>query len=112
MYDNANLLLHTQIYYTSEKCLTLSSKLLHLKITAKFSGKVLDSLLVFLFDVLLKDNSFPLTYYSMKKLMKNLSLGYEKIDPCKNGCMLYFGNNASKVFVIFLFFKSIIEIQF
>ncbi|KAL2228576.1 UNVERIFIED_CONTAM: hypothetical protein Sindi_1837300, partial [Sesamum indicum] len=32
-------------------------------------------------------------YYSMKKLLRNLSLPVEKIDVCKNACMLYKKDN-------------------
>ncbi|KAL0451815.1 UNVERIFIED_CONTAM: hypothetical protein Slati_1159600 [Sesamum latifolium] len=35
------------------------------------------------------DHSFPLDYCNKKKLIKDLGLPVEKIDACKNGCMLY-----------------------
>ncbi|KAK4383618.1 hypothetical protein Sango_2758600 [Sesamum angolense] len=31
----------------------------------------------------------PRDYYSTKKLIRNLGLPFEKIDACKNNCMLY-----------------------
>ncbi|KAL0324619.1 UNVERIFIED_CONTAM: hypothetical protein Scaly_2429000 [Sesamum calycinum] len=36
-----------------------------------------------------QDHNLSLDYYSMKKLIKDLGLPVEKIDTCKNGCMLY-----------------------
>ncbi|KAL0443969.1 UNVERIFIED_CONTAM: hypothetical protein Slati_2119600 [Sesamum latifolium] len=36
-----------------------------------------------------RDHSFPVDYYNTKKLIKDLDLPMEKIDACKNGCMLY-----------------------
>ncbi|XP_056688351.1 uncharacterized protein [Spinacia oleracea] len=34
---------------------------------------------------------FPLSYYYSKKMIKDLGLGYEKIDACPNDCMMYWG---------------------
>ncbi|KAL0404213.1 UNVERIFIED_CONTAM: hypothetical protein Sradi_2062100 [Sesamum radiatum] len=36
-----------------------------------------------------RDRTLLLDYYSTKKLIKDLGLPVEKIDACKNGCMLY-----------------------
>ncbi|KAL0427820.1 UNVERIFIED_CONTAM: hypothetical protein Slati_2956800 [Sesamum latifolium] len=36
-----------------------------------------------------RDHIFALDYYNTKKLIKDLGLPMEKIDACKNGCMLY-----------------------
>ncbi|KAL0457759.1 UNVERIFIED_CONTAM: hypothetical protein Slati_0403100 [Sesamum latifolium] len=36
-----------------------------------------------------RDHSCPIDYYNTKKLIKDLGLPMEKIDACKNGCMLY-----------------------
>ncbi|KAL0455567.1 UNVERIFIED_CONTAM: hypothetical protein Slati_0895900 [Sesamum latifolium] len=35
------------------------------------------------------DHSFPVDYYNTNKLIKDLGLPMEKIDACKNSCMLY-----------------------
>ncbi|KAL0448284.1 UNVERIFIED_CONTAM: hypothetical protein Slati_1384800 [Sesamum latifolium] len=40
-----------------------------------------------------RDHSFPDGYYNTKKLIKDLGLPMEKIDACKNGCMLYWKDN-------------------
>ncbi|KAK4382301.1 hypothetical protein Sango_2884600 [Sesamum angolense] len=36
-----------------------------------------------------REHTLPLDYYNMKNLIKDLGLPMEKIDVCKNGCMLY-----------------------
>ncbi|KAL0361179.1 UNVERIFIED_CONTAM: hypothetical protein Sradi_3802400 [Sesamum radiatum] len=35
------------------------------------------------------DHSFLVDYYNTKKFIKDLGLPMEKIDACKNDCMLY-----------------------
>ncbi|KAL0394835.1 UNVERIFIED_CONTAM: hypothetical protein Slati_4449700 [Sesamum latifolium] len=40
-------------------------------------------------DILPRDNTLPLDYYNTKKLIKDMGLPTEKIDACRNGCMLY-----------------------
>ncbi|KAL0438814.1 UNVERIFIED_CONTAM: hypothetical protein Slati_2364400 [Sesamum latifolium] len=42
-----------------------------------------------------RDHSFLVDYYNTKKLIKDLSLPMEKIDACKNGCMLYWKNDIN-----------------
>ncbi|KAL0285463.1 UNVERIFIED_CONTAM: hypothetical protein Sangu_2778400 [Sesamum angustifolium] len=39
--------------------------------------------------ILPDDHTLPLNYYRTKKLIRDLSLHVEKIDACKNDCMLY-----------------------
>ncbi|KAL2252898.1 UNVERIFIED_CONTAM: hypothetical protein Sindi_0084500, partial [Sesamum indicum] len=40
-----------------------------------------------------RNHTLPQDYYSTKKLLRNLGLPIEKIDVCKNGCMLYKKDN-------------------
>ncbi|KAL0448023.1 UNVERIFIED_CONTAM: hypothetical protein Slati_1930200 [Sesamum latifolium] len=40
-----------------------------------------------------RDHSFSVDYYNTKKLIKDLGLPIEKIDACKNGCILYWKDN-------------------
>ncbi|KAL0331672.1 UNVERIFIED_CONTAM: hypothetical protein Sangu_1712700, partial [Sesamum angustifolium] len=44
--------------------------------------------------ILPSDHTLPGDYYSMKKLVKDLSLPIEKIHACKNGCMLYWRDDV------------------
>lgn len=45
-------------------------------------------MLAFFKRLLPKENNFPQIFYDAKKMMKNLGLGQEKIDVCKNLCMI------------------------
>ncbi|KAL0427261.1 UNVERIFIED_CONTAM: hypothetical protein Slati_2900900 [Sesamum latifolium] len=40
-----------------------------------------------------RDHTLPLDYYNTKKLIKNLGLPMEKIDACRNSCMLYWNDD-------------------
>ncbi|KAK6793985.1 hypothetical protein RDI58_007438 [Solanum bulbocastanum] len=44
-------------------------------------------------DLLPDESNFPDSYYEAMKLIRSLGISYEKIDPCKNDCMLYWKNN-------------------
>ncbi|GLT24911.1 hypothetical protein SLA2020_000730 [Shorea laevis] len=39
----------------------------------------------------------PSNFYEAKKFMKNLGLGYVKIDACVNNCFLYYGDEAKSL---------------
>lgn len=41
-------------------------------------------------------NDLPKSYNESKKLMKDMVLGYEKIDACRNDCTLYWGVNEEE----------------
>ncbi|KAL0342645.1 UNVERIFIED_CONTAM: hypothetical protein Scaly_1927100, partial [Sesamum calycinum] len=43
----------------------------------------------------------PGDYYSTKKLVKDLGLPVEKIDACKNGCMLYWNDDIDLEYCTF-----------
>lgn len=66
-------------------------KLLNTKNLGKWSKKSYSMLMDILCNDLLPDNSYlPTSYYETKKIMKEeLGLSYQKIDACKNDCMLY-----------------------
>ncbi|XP_071714474.1 uncharacterized protein [Rutidosis leptorrhynchoides] len=41
--------------------------------------------------------SIPKSLYEVRKLIRELGLGYEKIDACLNDCMLYWKQNKDKI---------------
>ena len=41
------------------------------------------------------NNTLPQSLYDTKKLVEGLGLPVEKIDCCPNGCMIYWGDDAS-----------------
>ncbi|CAM8894363.1 unnamed protein product [Rhodiola kirilowii] len=44
-------------------------------------------------EILPRENNFPSCYRDVKKLLKNLGLGYETIHACEHGCMLFCKEN-------------------
>jgi hypothetical protein len=53
-----------------------------------FSNNCYNELLKLIGDVLLNPNKLPKDMYHSKKLVKGLGMNYEKIDVCRNSCML------------------------
>ncbi|XP_042396490.1 uncharacterized protein LOC121986596 [Zingiber officinale] len=73
-------------------------RLLHLKCLGKMTNKIFNMLLDLLreaFPNAMKD--LPKSYYEAEKLMKQLGLGYEKIDACPNDCTLYWRLDKERV---------------
>ena len=69
------------------------SRLLHWKSHNQCSDKAFDELLLLLEDVFPVGHKLPSNYYAVKKMVKKLSLGYEKIHACENDCMLFYGDD-------------------
>nr|XP_017233132.1 PREDICTED: uncharacterized protein LOC108207183 [Daucus carota subsp. sativus] len=78
------------IKYTQLKFI---SRLLHWKSRNQCSDKAFDELLLLLGDVFPEGHKLPSNYYAVKKIVKKLSLGYEKIHACENDCMLFYGDD-------------------
>ncbi|WCJ31109.1 hypothetical protein M5689_012622 [Euphorbia peplus] len=70
-------------------------RLYHLKCLHGWSGKSFSMLLELLKDAFPCDNTVPSSYYESKKIIKDLGLGYEKIDACPNDCILYWGDKKN-----------------
>ncbi|XP_010677833.3 uncharacterized protein LOC104893423 [Beta vulgaris subsp. vulgaris] len=84
-----------------EGCTTFSKlsfllHLFHLKCMFHWSAESVTKLLELLIDAFPQIMEFPSSYYEGKKVIKDLGLGYEKIDACPNNCMLYWGDSAEK----------------
>ncbi|KAL0420670.1 UNVERIFIED_CONTAM: hypothetical protein Slati_3089900 [Sesamum latifolium] len=56
---------------------------------AHLSERTYDQISQWAINILPRNHTLPLDYYSTNKLMRDLDLPVEKIDVCKNGCMLY-----------------------
>ncbi|XP_074374342.1 uncharacterized protein LOC141714740 [Apium graveolens] len=78
------------IKYTQLKSVT---RLLYWKNHNKCSDKAFDELLLLLGDVFPEGHKLPFNYYGVKKMVKKLNLGYEKIQACENDCMLFYGDD-------------------
>ncbi|XP_073047517.1 uncharacterized protein [Primulina eburnea] len=69
--------------------LSVLVKLLHIKSIGRWSNDSFDMLLQLLKQILPIGSNLPESYYDSKKIIKDLGLSYQKIDVCKNDCMLY-----------------------
>ncbi|XP_060210479.1 uncharacterized protein LOC132637405 [Lycium barbarum] len=69
--------------------LSVVARLLNLKAEHHFSERLYDELCQLLSELMPTDNIMSDSFYSTKKLMRGLGLPVEKIDSCKNGCMIY-----------------------
>ncbi|KAJ0101812.1 hypothetical protein Patl1_05455 [Pistacia atlantica] len=63
--------------------------MLYIKVTTKCSNKSFNQNLELFKDALPKGESLPNSYYEVKKLMRDLGLGYVNIDACVNDCILF-----------------------
>lgn len=89
-----------RLYEGCEKFSKLSFmiRLLHLKCLGRLNNRVFDKFLELLGEAFLDAMlGLPKSYYEANKLMKELGLGYEKIDACPNDCTLYWGTYESKI---------------
>ncbi|WMV40449.1 hypothetical protein MTR67_033834 [Solanum verrucosum] len=85
-----------QPLYEGSKLSKLSTlvKLLHIKSIGRWSNNSFNMLLKMLKKDLLPDKSnLPDSYYEARKLIKSLGLSYDRIDACRNDCMLYWKND-------------------
>ncbi|XP_043721065.1 uncharacterized protein LOC122668585 [Telopea speciosissima] len=64
-------------------------RLYHIKCLCKMTDKALSMLLDLLQEALPEPNTLPKNIYETKKIIKDLGLNYNKIDVCRNDCMLY-----------------------
>ncbi|XP_043694159.1 uncharacterized protein LOC122644850 [Telopea speciosissima] len=91
--EDANL----PLYPGNERFTKLSFilRLYHIKCLCKLSNKAFSLLLDLLKEAFLEPNSLPKSLYKTKKIIKDLGLNYEKIDACRNDCMLYWNEAAN-----------------
>ncbi|XP_052209223.1 uncharacterized protein LOC127812741 [Diospyros lotus] len=64
-------------------------KILHLKELNKWSNKSFEMTLQLFKEVLPKHSTIPNSPYEVKKILRDLGLGYVYIDACKNDCVLF-----------------------
>jgi hypothetical protein len=75
--------------HTNVTVLAFVTRLMALKSRFFFSNNCYNELLKLIADVLPNPNELPKDMYHSKKLVKGLSMDYEKIDVCQNSCMLF-----------------------
>ncbi|KAL2251756.1 UNVERIFIED_CONTAM: hypothetical protein Sindi_2297900 [Sesamum indicum] len=69
-------------------------ELVDIKVNSHISQQSYDQISQWANKILLSGHSLLIDYYSTKKLIKDLGLPVEKIDACKNSCMLYWKDNV------------------
>ncbi|XP_043815725.1 uncharacterized protein LOC122724542 [Manihot esculenta] len=74
--------------------LSAVARLMNMKSEHHFSVKCFDQIVEFLKEVLPEDNVLPDNFYKTKKLIEGLGLPVEKIDCCRNNCMIYWSGDA------------------
>ena len=79
---------------TKHSQMSAVARLLHMKSEHHFSERCFDYFTQFLQEVLLEDNKMVDNFYRTKKLVQGLGLPVEKIDCCKNSCVIYWGEDA------------------
>ena len=79
---------------TKHSQMSAVARLLHMKSEHHFSERCFDDFTQFLQEVLPEDNKMVDNFYRTKKLVQGLGLPVEKIDCCKNSCVIYWGEDA------------------
>ena len=74
--------------------LSLASRLMSMKTDYNVAENCMDLFCQTLRDYLPEGNRVPNSYYDTKNMLKEFVMPYEKIDVCRNSCMLYWGNDA------------------
>ena len=49
-----------------------------------------DRMVAIIKKILSKDKKLVVSFYTSKKMIKELDMRYEKIDACRNRCMLFY----------------------
>jgi hypothetical protein len=75
-------------------------KLLVCKARYGLSYAGFDAFLSIIADMLPKDNKVPANTYYTKKLISPLTMGVEKINACRNHCILYQGANYKDLIAV------------
>lgn len=68
---------------------------MNMKVVNKWSNKSLNMLLEFMKKLLPSENIVPNSTYEVKKILRDLGMGYESIHACKNDCSLFWKETAS-----------------
>ncbi|XP_057999061.1 uncharacterized protein LOC131177905 [Hevea brasiliensis] len=75
--------------------LSAVARMLNIKSEHHLSEKCYDAIVNFISEILPDDNQFIDSFYKTKKLIRGLGQPVEKIDCCKLGCMIYWGEDIN-----------------
>ena len=86
---------HTPVFAGSrETVLTTILKAVKLKIENRISDKAFDKNCRYIKDLLGEPNKYPDSYRAVRKILKDMGLGYQIIHACEHGCMLFYKEDA------------------
>ncbi|KAJ8769652.1 hypothetical protein K2173_005255 [Erythroxylum novogranatense] len=71
------------------------ARILNVKSEGHISDRSFDNILEWYTESLPADHSMVDSFYNMKKLIRSLGLPVQKIDCCRLGCMLYWGDDVN-----------------
>ncbi|CAM8986262.1 unnamed protein product [Rhodiola kirilowii] len=81
----------TPLYRSCDKTvLETILRAMQIKVESRLSDKGFDKMLLNTKAILPPDNNYPGSYKDVKKIIKNMGLGYETIHACEHGCILYY----------------------
>ncbi|XP_038680928.1 uncharacterized protein LOC119981859 [Tripterygium wilfordii] len=75
--------------------LSVTMKLLSIKADYNIPQGCFDDVVHLMKEKMLADNSMLENFYQAKKSVSKLGLGYQRIDCCIGGCMIYYKNDAN-----------------
>ncbi|KAJ8752117.1 hypothetical protein K2173_001792 [Erythroxylum novogranatense] len=86
-----------ELWPNCETMTQLSSiaQILNIKSEGHISDRCFENILEWYNESLPADHTMVDSFYNMKKLIRGLGLPVEKIDYCRIGCILYWGNNMN-----------------
>ena len=72
------------------------TRLMPIKSKFTFSNNCYKELLSLISDILSANHKMPTNMYKSKKLLSGLGMEYEKIDVCKDNCMLFYKEHKNE----------------
>jgi hypothetical protein len=82
--------------HTTVKVLAFITRIMSIKSKFSFSNKYYMELLSLFSDVLPSNHKMPKDMYQFKKLLSALGMEYEKIDVCKDNCMIFYKGHKNE----------------
>jgi hypothetical protein len=82
--------------HTTVSILTFITRITSIKSKFTFSNKCYKKLLRLFSDVLPSNHKMPKDMYQSTKLLSALGMEYEKIDVCKDNCMIFYKEHKNE----------------
>ncbi|WVZ61777.1 hypothetical protein U9M48_011596 [Paspalum notatum var. saurae] len=82
--------------HTKVSVLAFVTRLIAIKSKYFFSNNCFNDLLQLIRDVVPQPNKLPKDMHHCKRLTKSLGMGYEKLDMCTDGCMIFWGDHKDE----------------